>query len=77
MIDQRTTKGQTPFMLAATEGYMGMLKTLLDRGAEINVQDEDGDTSLHVVLKKHEIFKLLASDVFGEVSLEVPSVCMN
>ncbi|XP_065067505.1 E3 ubiquitin-protein ligase MIB2-like isoform X2 [Rhopilema esculentum] len=74
VIDQKNTKGQTPFMLAATEGYMGMLKTLLDRGAEINMQDEDGDTSLHVVLKKHELFKLLASDVFGEVSLEVPSI---
>ncbi|TNM92242.1 hypothetical protein fugu_019254 [Takifugu bimaculatus] len=38
--------GQTALMLAVSHGRMGMVRALLDRGADVNLQDDEGSTAL-------------------------------
>lgn len=33
-------------MLAVSHGRMGMVRALLDRGADVNLQDDEGSTAL-------------------------------
>lgn len=40
--------GQTALMLAVSHGRLDMVKMLLDVGADINLQDDDGSTALMV-----------------------------
>ncbi|KAK3587573.1 hypothetical protein CHS0354_004863 [Potamilus streckersoni] len=44
---------RTPLMLAVSKGLKRIVEVLLQGGANINKQDDDGDTALHVILK-HE-----------------------
>ncbi|HWS90274.1 MAG TPA: ankyrin repeat domain-containing protein [Pyrinomonadaceae bacterium] len=39
-------KGRTPLMLAAFRGDTAAVINLLERGAEVNARDRDGDTAL-------------------------------
>jgi ankyrin repeat protein len=39
-------KGRTPLMLAAFRGNTAAVINLLERGAEVNARDRDGDTAL-------------------------------
>ena len=39
-------KGRTPLMLAAFRGDTAGVINLLERGAEVNARDQDGDTAL-------------------------------
>lgn len=45
---------QTALMLATSHGNYNMVRMLLDAGADINIQDEDGSTALMVRLQ-HKI----------------------
>ena len=56
-VDARSEKWQTPLHLAATEGYSAMVELLLDHGADVNAEDVDGDTALHISLAKESLFK--------------------
>lgn len=38
--------GQTALMLAVSHGRMGMVRALLDRRADVNLQDDEGSTAL-------------------------------
>ena len=48
---------QTPLHLAADKGYPDMAECLLDYGADVNAEDCDGDTPLHLSLQKQAVFK--------------------
>ena len=53
--------GQTALMLAVSHGRADMVKMLLDVGASVNIQDEDGSTAL-MCASEHghtEIVKML------------------
>ena len=41
-----TIRGQTAFMLAAAEGLMKNVKTLITAGADMNARDRGGKTAL-------------------------------
>lgn len=43
---------QTALMLAASQGYGAIIERLLTYGAEVNLQGDDGNTPLHIVLKR-------------------------
>lgn len=47
--DVKDPNGYTPIHAAASYGHIGLLKTLISRGGDINVQDNEGDTPLHHV----------------------------
>ncbi|XP_067046975.1 ankyrin-3-like isoform X2 [Acropora muricata] len=56
-VDAVASQDQTPLHLAAEEGYPDMAEVLLDHGAHVNAADDDGDTPLHLSLKKELMFK--------------------
>lgn len=75
-MEQKTAKGQTPFMLAAQESYMAFMKVLIAHGASINSEDEDGDTALHAVLKKYQLVSAIAGQLVGvESTPDITEVC--
>ncbi|XP_056006019.1 E3 ubiquitin-protein ligase MIB2-like isoform X2 [Ostrea edulis] len=49
-INAKNSQGLTPLHLAAHEGYDDMAKVLIMNGADLNIEDSDGDTPLHLVL---------------------------
>ncbi|RDW22954.1 ankyrin repeat-containing domain protein [Yarrowia lipolytica] len=53
--------GYTPVHAAASYGHMDLLRYLIDKGGDINVTDEDGDTALHTV-EELEVAKNLVEE---------------
>jgi len=46
----RNSKRQTALALAVTEAYAKMIELLIEHGADVNADDEDGDTPLHLAV---------------------------
>ena len=40
-------------MLACVEGFLCIVKLLVQNGADVSAENEDGDTPLHMCLLKH------------------------
>lgn len=59
-------------MLAVSHGRLEMVELLLDSGAEINIQDEDGSTALMCATEHGhmEIVKTLLSHSDIDISLK-------
>ncbi|KAG5362176.1 Ankyrin repeat-containing protein [Yarrowia sp. C11] len=53
--------GYTPVHAAASYGHLDLLRYLIDKGGDINVTDEDGDTALHTV-EELEVAKKLVEE---------------
>lgn len=53
--------GESLLHVAAKNGHLSMLKLLLERGANINIQDESGNTALHYAASngKKDVVKYL------------------
>ncbi|XP_052213892.1 E3 ubiquitin-protein ligase MIB2-like isoform X1 [Dreissena polymorpha] len=51
-IEIRNNRKQTPLLLAVSQGHTGIMELLVSRGADVNAEDEDGDTCLHLCLMK-------------------------
>ena len=45
-VDQKSS-GKTALQVACHQGHMEIVKMLLGAGANLEVQDDDGDTALH------------------------------
>lgn len=54
-VNVRNNRQQTPLLLAVSQGQCGIAELLLSRGAQLDAQDEDGDTALHVALLKRQV----------------------
>ena len=46
----RNNKRQTALALAVSEAYSKMIELLIEHGADVNADDEDGDTPLHLAV---------------------------
>ena len=55
--DEKPFRQQTPLLLAVSQGHEAIVERLLKSGAGVNVQDEDGDTPLHVALIKRSALR--------------------
>lgn len=51
-IDIRNNRKQTPLLLAVSQGHCSLVELLVMMGADINAEDEDGDTGLHLSLMR-------------------------
>lgn len=56
-------EGDTALMLASRAGRLDIVRYLIEKGAEVNFQDNDGRTSLHyaVISKNRKMVALLLS----------------
>uniref|UniRef100_A0A2R5LAE8 RING-type E3 ubiquitin transferase n=1 Tax=Ornithodoros turicata TaxID=34597 RepID=A0A2R5LAE8_9ACAR len=50
--DVRNNRQQTPLLLAVSQGHCSIAELLVGSGSQVNTEDEDGDTALHVALLK-------------------------
>ncbi|XP_077998099.1 E3 ubiquitin-protein ligase MIB2-like [Glandiceps talaboti] len=54
-IDCRNNRYQTPLLLAVSQGHTSLIELLVSKGANVNVEDEDGDTCLHLALMRQTV----------------------
>ncbi|KAL4220948.1 E3 ubiquitin-protein ligase mib2 [Mactra antiquata] len=54
-IEIRNNRQQTPLLLAVSQGHTGLIELLVSKGADVNVEDEDGDTCLHLGLMRQSV----------------------
>ncbi|XP_045161724.1 E3 ubiquitin-protein ligase MIB2-like [Mercenaria mercenaria] len=54
-IEIRNNRQQTPLLLAVSQGHTGLIELLVSKGADVNVDDEDGDTCLHLGLMRQSV----------------------
>ena len=68
-------------MLAVSHGRLDMVKLLLEAGADINIQDEDGSTALMCASEHGHIdivrYLLTQADIDPHVSDHVSLLCGN
>uniref|UniRef100_A0AAQ4S4F8 E3 ubiquitin-protein ligase MIB2 n=1 Tax=Gasterosteus aculeatus aculeatus TaxID=481459 RepID=A0AAQ4S4F8_GASAC len=87
-INIRNNRNQTPLQLAVTQGHTDLVQLLVSEGADVNMEDEDGDTAMHVALlrpqlanvigsaeglRREEETKLYATGLLGSTELSVGS----
>ena len=49
-INLRNARGQTALSLAISEAFTDMIELLIEHGADVNADDNDGDTPLHLAV---------------------------
>ena len=57
-INFKTNKGQTALMLATERTHTTVIELLVEHGSDINAEDEDGDTALHMALMAQSVSAL-------------------
>uniref|UniRef100_A0A8C5AR01 RING-type E3 ubiquitin transferase n=1 Tax=Gadus morhua TaxID=8049 RepID=A0A8C5AR01_GADMO len=77
-VNIRNNRNQTALQLAVTQGHEGLLQLLVAEGADVNMEDEDGDTALHVALSRPQLASLGSgllseSGLLGSVELTLGS----
>nr|XP_033777263.1 E3 ubiquitin-protein ligase MIB2 isoform X1 [Geotrypetes seraphini]XP_033777264.1 E3 ubiquitin-protein ligase MIB2 isoform X1 [Geotrypetes seraphini]XP_033777265.1 E3 ubiquitin-protein ligase MIB2 isoform X1 [Geotrypetes seraphini]XP_033777267.1 E3 ubiquitin-protein ligase MIB2 isoform X1 [Geotrypetes seraphini]XP_033777268.1 E3 ubiquitin-protein ligase MIB2 isoform X1 [Geotrypetes seraphini]XP_033777269.1 E3 ubiquitin-protein ligase MIB2 isoform X1 [Geotrypetes seraphini] len=59
-VNLRNNRLQSPLHLAVTQGHAGLLQLLVREGADVNAEDEDGDTPMHIALERQQLFSAMA-----------------
>ncbi|XP_073765700.1 E3 ubiquitin-protein ligase MIB2 isoform X3 [Danio rerio] len=60
-INIRNNRNQTPLQLAVTQGHMALVALLVMEGADVNAEDEDGDTAMHTSLSRQQLTTVISS----------------
>ncbi|KAF7209088.1 E3 ubiquitin-protein ligase MIB2 isoform X1 [Nothobranchius furzeri] len=66
-------RNQTPLQLAVTQGHTDLVQLLVDEGADVNMEDEDGDTAMHVALLRPQLANVVLGPSVGTSSTEESS----
>ncbi|XP_059188569.1 E3 ubiquitin-protein ligase MIB2 isoform X1 [Centropristis striata] len=72
-INIRNNRNQTPLQLAVTQGHTDLVQLLVSEGADVNMEDEDGDTAMHVALLRPQLANVMLSPAVGTSSTEESS----
>ena len=72
-INIRNNRNQTALQLAVTQGHTDLVQLLVSEGADVNMEDEDGDTAMHVALLRPQLASVMLSPPVGTSSTEEPS----
>lgn len=65
-VNVRNRKLQSPLHLAVQQAHMGLVPLLVDAGCSVNAEDEEGDTALHLALRRHQLQPLVADGPRGD-----------
>ncbi|XP_063144232.1 E3 ubiquitin-protein ligase MIB2 isoform X4 [Rattus norvegicus] len=65
-VNVRNRKLQSPLHLAVQQAHLGLVPLLVDAGCNVNTEDEEGDTALHVALQRHQLLPLVADRAGGD-----------
>ncbi|XP_075045926.1 E3 ubiquitin-protein ligase MIB2 isoform X2 [Mixophyes fleayi] len=57
-VNLRNNRNQSPLHLAVTHGHINQVQVLVTEGADVNAEDEDGDTPMHIVLVQQHLTSL-------------------
>ncbi|XP_018426723.1 PREDICTED: E3 ubiquitin-protein ligase MIB2 isoform X3 [Nanorana parkeri] len=57
-VNLRNNRNQTPVHLAVTHGHINLVQLLVTEGGDVNAEDEDGDTPMHIVLVQQHLTPL-------------------
>ncbi|XP_040181758.1 E3 ubiquitin-protein ligase MIB2 isoform X4 [Rana temporaria] len=57
-VNLRNNRNQTPLHLAVTHGYINLVQLLVTEGGDVNAEDEDGETPMHIVLVQQHLTSL-------------------
>ncbi|XP_012717378.2 E3 ubiquitin-protein ligase MIB2 isoform X6 [Fundulus heteroclitus] len=69
-VNIRNNRNQTPLQLAVTQGHTELVQLLVDEGADVNMEDEDGDTAMHVALLRPQLANVMLTPSAGSSSTE-------
>ncbi|XP_035864408.1 E3 ubiquitin-protein ligase MIB2 isoform X4 [Sander lucioperca] len=72
-INIRNNRNQTALQLAVTQGHIDLVQLLVSEGADVNMEDEDGDTAMHVALLRPQLANVMLSPAVGTSSTEESS----
>lgn len=72
-IDLPNHRGQTALALAVTQAYVKMIELLVEHGANVNAQDNDGDTPLHLAVILHAMDGTGLAGLLQSLVLSLPS----
>lgn len=67
--NSKDPNGYTPMHAAASYGYIDLLKLLIARGGDINIQDTEGDTPLHHV-EDLETAKFMVEELKADIKIK-------
>ncbi|VEN54035.1 unnamed protein product, partial [Callosobruchus maculatus] len=76
-VNVRGQGGKTAMQVAAHQGYVNLVRFLLEKGASVNARDNDGDTCLHYATfgNRPEILELFCQQPGVELNLQNRSGC--
>nr|XP_042708781.1 E3 ubiquitin-protein ligase MIB2 isoform X6 [Chrysemys picta bellii] len=70
-VNLRNSRNQTPLHLAVTQGHMDLVQLLVREGSDVNSEDEDGDTAMHIVLERQQLMSVMAEEQEGGKGLSL------
>lgn len=62
----QSRKLQSALHLAVQQAHVGLVPLLVDAGCSVNAEDEDGDTALHMALRRQHLLPLVADGAGGD-----------
>ncbi|NXU55682.1 MIB2 ligase, partial [Turnix velox] len=72
-VNLKNNRNQTPLHLAVIQGHVGMVQLLVSEGSDVNAEDEDGDTAMHIALERQQLMSLVMEKREGETGLALLS----
>lgn len=63
----KNNRNQSPLHLAVIQGHVGMVQLLVSQGSDVNAEDEDGDTAMHIALERQQLMALAMEKREGEM----------
>ncbi|XP_062449164.1 E3 ubiquitin-protein ligase MIB2 isoform X1 [Rhea pennata] len=72
-VNLKNNRNQTPLHLAVIQGHVEMVQLLVSEGSDVNAEDEDGDTAMHIALERQQLMSIMMEKREGDMGLSLLS----
>ncbi|XP_067167366.1 E3 ubiquitin-protein ligase MIB2 isoform X3 [Apteryx mantelli] len=72
-VNLKNNRNQTPLHLAVIQGHVEMVQLLVSEDSDVNTEDEDGDTAMHIALERQQLMSVMMEKREGEMGLSLLS----